>query len=207
MKPKWYLGAFLLIVTLLGASLQQFSVPNQEIVVQFASDEVAMFETKNTIALVKKQLQNVGIDNIQIREGANGELKITYYSDVDIASIKKIFSKKELELGFASIYHKEKPANLPPNKKTNTYKIDVFEIQKSNDVDWDFTGYVLELKPENDRFFKPNVYFSCIEIDIKKKDRIEKIAYSLYRNISIAIDNSTYNIPEVRAGPSTNINS
>ncbi len=45
MKPKWYLGAFIVIVTLLGAGLQQFSVPNQEIVLQFEDEERYLFET------------------------------------------------------------------------------------------------------------------------------------------------------------------
>lgn len=207
MKAKWYLSAFIIILTLLGISLQQFSVPNQEIVVQFANDEVATFETQNTIAIVKKQLQSIGVDNIQIHEVDNGKLKITYYSNVDVTSIKKIFSEKELEFGFTSIYHQEKSAKLPSNKKSNTYKLDVFEIQKSNDTDWDFNGYVLELNPENDRFFKPDVYFPAIRKDIREKKEIEKVAYIIYRNISIGIDNSSHNIPEVRAGPLTGLNS
>jgi len=205
MKAKWYLGTFIVVLTLLGASLQQFSVPNQEIVVQFANDKVATFETQNTIAIVKKQLQNIGVDNIQIHEGDNGSLKITYYSNIDVAAIKKIFSKKELELGFTSIYPQEKPANLPSNKNSSTYKLDVFEIQKSNNNDWDFNGYALEVLPENDRYFKPKVYFSYFEIDVRKKNRIEKTAYLAHRNISISIDKSSHNIPEVRAGPVTNV--
>lgn len=205
MKAKWYLGTFIVVLTLLGASLQQFSVPNQEIVVQFANDEVATFETQNTIAIVKKQLQDIGVDNIQIHEEAHGKLKITYYSNVDVTSIKKIFLEKELEFGLTSLYNQKKSTKSPSSKNSNTYKLDVFEIQKSNDVDWGLNGYVLELKPKNDRYFKPDVYFPYIEIDVKKKNRLEKTAYIVHKNISIAIDNSTFNIPEVRAGPITNI--
>ena len=201
MKAKWHLSAFLIILTILGISLQQFSVPNQEIVVQFVNDEVTLLETQNTIAIVKKQLQNIGVENIQVHKEDNGILKITYFSDVDVASIKKIFSKeKELKLAF-TFYHKENPAKEPSNKNSNTYKLDIFEIQKTNDTDGDFNGYALELIPENDRFLNTTLYFSSNEIDVKKKNRVEKVAYKVHKKIAIAIDNSSHNIPEVRAGP------
>lgn len=208
MKTKWRFSTFIIILTVLGISLQQFSVPNQEIVVQFANDEVGLIETQNTIAIVKKQLQQVGINNINVHKGENGELKISYFSDIDVASIKKIFSKeKELKLGFATVLDKEEPTNFPFDKNSNSYKLDVFEIQKGNDAEMDLNGFALELVPENEHFFKSDVYYSYVEIDIRKKNRIEKTAYITHRNISIAIDNSTFNIPEVRAGPNTNLNS
>ncbi len=50
MKPKWYLNTFILIIAFLGAVLQQFSVPNQEIVLQFEGQEISLGETENAIA-------------------------------------------------------------------------------------------------------------------------------------------------------------
>lgn len=208
MKAKWYLSTFIVILTLLGVSQQQFSVPNQEIVVQFANNEVTLFETQNTIAIVKKQLQAIGVDNIKVYEEANGKLKITYFSDVDVAFIKKIFSEENiLKLGFTSINYEEESTKLPSNKNSNSYKLDVFEIQKSTDAEGDFNGFALELKPESDRFFTTKIYFSSIEINVKEKNRAEKVAYTIHKNIAIAIDNSSHNIPEVRAGPLATLNS
>ncbi len=208
MKAKWYLSTFIFILTLIGVGQLQFSVPNQEIVVQFTNNEVTLLETQNTIAIVKKQLQDIGVDNIQVHNGDNGKLKITYYSDVDVASIKKIFSEeKKLSLSFTSLFQIGGSSDFPSNKKSNSFKLDVFEIQKSNDTDGDFNGFALDLMPENDRFFKPNVYFSTVRFDIRKKKDIEKVAYILYRDISIEIDNSSHNIPEVRAGPVASLNS
>jgi len=201
MKAKWHLSAFIILLTLLGISLQQFSVPNQEIVVQFANDEVATSETQITIAIVKKQLQNIGVNNIQVHKEGAGKLKITYYSTIDVASVKKIFSKEVLDFGFTTFNYTEKSAKLPFNKKSNTYKLDVFEIQKRTNNDWEFNDYAIKIVPENDRFFKPKVYFSCFEIDGSEKNSIEKTAYIAHRNNSIAIDKSSHNIPEVRAGP------
>jgi len=214
MKTKWRFSTFIIILTVLGISLQQFSVPNQEIVVQFANDEVGLIETQNTIAIVKKQLQQVGVKNIKVHKGENGELKISYFSDIDVASIKKIFStrmpleasaeeqEKELKLGFASVFNEEEPTNFPLDKNTNRYKLDVFEIQKSNDAELDLNGLALEINPENDRYFSPEVYFSNNEIDVWNKNKVEKVAYLIGRTIEKSIDNSSHNIPEVRAGPS-----
>jgi len=202
MKAKWYLSAFIVILTFLGVSQQQFSVSNQEIVVQFANDEVTLLETQNTIAIVKEQLQAIGVDNIKVYEEANGKLKITYFSDVDVASIKKIFSKdKDVNLSYASLFLGETTPDFPANKKSNRFKLDVFEILKANDAEGDFNGFALELKPESDRFFTTVVYLIAVKIDGKEKNSSEKVAYTIHKNIAIAIDNSSHNIPEVRAGP------
>ncbi len=202
MKAKWYLSTFIVILTLLGLSQQQFSVPNQEIVVQFTTNEIALLETQNTITIVKEQLQAIGVENIQIHEEANGKLKITYFSDIDVASIKKILSKeKDLKLSYSSIFQEEGDSKFPSNKDSNHFKLDVFEIQKSNAGEGDFNGYALELKPESDRFFTSVVFFPFTDIDVKEKNKAEKIAYKIHRNIAIAIDNSSHKIPEVRAGP------
>ncbi len=204
MKAKWYLSTFIVILTLLGLSQQQFSVPNQEIVVQFTTNEIALLETQNTIAIVKEQLQAIGVENIQIHKEANGKLKITYFSDIDVASIKKILSKeKDLKLSYSSIFQEEGDSKFPSNRDSNHFKLDVFEIQKSKDGEGDLNGYALELKPESDRFFTSVVYLPFTDVDVKERNKAEKIAYTIHRNIAIAIDNSSHNIPEVRAGPVT----
>ena len=202
MKAKWYLSAFIVILILLGVSQQQFSVPNLEIVVQFSNDEVTLQETQNTIAIVKEQLQAIGVSNIQVHKEVNGKLKITYFSDVDVAAIKKIFSEeKELKLSYTSLFQVEESSSFPSNKNSNRFKLDVFEIQKGIDAEGDLNGFALELKPESDRFFNTVVYLSAINIDVKETNKAEKVAYTIQKNIAIAIDNSSHNIPEVRAGP------
>ncbi len=202
MKAKWYLGTFIATLILLGASLQQFSVPNQEIVVQFDNEEITLHDTQNTIAIVKKQLQNIGVDKIQIFKGENGKLKITYFSNVDVASIKKILSEeKDLKLSYSSLNPKGEPSQLPSDNNSSKYQLDVFEIQKSNESEGDFNGLVIELLPENERFFNPDLYFSFKKNDVKIKNEIEKLAYKIYSHISIEIDHTSHKIPEVRAGP------
>lgn len=202
MKPKWYLSTFILIVAFLGAGLQQFSVPNQEIVLQFEDQEISLVETENAIANIKKQLQDIGVEKIQVYKGDNGVLKISYFSEIDVVSIKKLFSKeKALKLSYSLLDIEEGTSKIPSKNKSNTYQLDVFEIQKSNGNEGDSNGLVVELLPENDRSFNPDVYYSALVQDVRFKNKIEKVAYVIYSAISIEIDNSSYNTPEVRAGP------
>jgi hypothetical protein len=202
MKPKWYLSTFILIVAFLGAGLQQFSVPNQEIVLQFEDQEISLVETENAIANIKKQLQDIGVEKIQVYKGDNGVLKISYFSEIDVVFIKKLFSKeKALKLSYSLLDIEEGTSKIPSKNKSNTYQLDVFEIQKSNGNEGDSNGLVVELLPENDRSFNPDVYYSALVQDVRFKNKIEKVAFIIYSTISIEIDNSSYNTPEVRAGP------
>jgi len=202
MKPKWYLNTFILIIAFLGAVLQQFSVPNQEIVLQFEGHEISLDETENAIADVKKLLQDIGIKKIKVYKGANGVLKISYFSQVDVVSIKKIFSKeKALKLSYSSLDFGENPFKVPTKKKSIAYQLDVFEIQKSKENALDSNGLVIESSPENDRSFNLDVYYPDLSKELRLKNRIEKVAYNIFGNKSIEIDNASHNIPKVRAGP------
>jgi hypothetical protein len=202
MKPKWYLNTFILIIVFLGAVLQQFSVPNQEIVLQFEGHEISLDETENAIADVKKLLQDIGIKKIKVYKGANGVLKISYFSQVDVVSIKKIFSKeKALKLSYSSLDFGENPFKVPTKKKSITYQLDVFEIQKSKENAIDSNGLVIESSPENDRSFNLDIYYPDLSKELRLKNRIEKVAYNIFGNKSIEIDNASHNIPKVRAGP------
>ena len=204
MKVKWHISALILLLTILGVvNQQQISVPNQEIVLQFSNAEVTTEETQTTIAIVKKQLQDLGADNIQVSEEEKGRLKITYYSDADIASIKETLSKeKKVDIDYSASNQNNKPTEFPFDNVIS-YNLDVFEIQKANDVELGFDGYILEQKPESDRVLIPNVYFSFIEVDVREDNKIVKVAYKVSRNNAIAIENISYIIPEVRAGPNT----
>ncbi|WNH08005.1 hypothetical protein [Thalassobellus suaedae] len=204
MKKRWYISTLVVILTVLGVVFhEQISVPNQEIVLQFANVDTTTNQAQKTIAIVKKQLQDLGVQNIQVAEIEKGSLRISYYSDTDVASIKKTFSKeKHIILDYAPFSQDKNPVKSPLNDDSFSYNIDVFEIDNGNHSDLGFNGkYVLEPKPKNDRFFNPNVYLSANNIDISEKDSIIKVAYKIRRNITITIDNALHKIPEVRALP------
>ncbi|MBT8260446.1 MAG: hypothetical protein HKO92_09885 [Flavobacteriaceae bacterium] len=183
------------MLTLLGVGQHQNTVPNQEIIVQF-SDSTPSEISKEALAAVKIQLLNIGADNIQIQKTASG-LRITYFSKVDVASIKSLLDENNLDFQYSSSNKTDKPSE--ENKKD--FNLDVFEIQNAKNSDLDFDGFVLEQKPENPRYYNPNFYFYNISFDIKEKHNIESKKYIIQKNIALAINNTSHKIPEVRAGP------
>lgn len=202
MKTKWYLSTFIFILTLLGIGLQKNSNPNQEIVVQFANPEASSTNSQQTIAIVTQTLQNIGAAHIQIHQGDNSKLKITYFSTVDVTSIKRILSnKKEFVYGFASLHTQKQSSKIPFRKDSSNFQLDVFEIQKNQDLHWDFNTNVLKITHNNEHFFNPSLPIVALKINVHCKNNIEKISYLTQRNISILIDNLFRQIPEVRAGP------
>lgn len=202
MKNKWFISALIFALAIVGISLEQASVPNQEIVLQFADVEVTLDETEEAIALVKSQLEALDVDNIQIQESGNGTLKITYYSDIHVSEIKKIFSGENgLAVNQTSFTTKDN-SQFPPEEDVTSYQIDVYEIQKNVDS-VGFTGNILEPKSEIIRFFTPDTYAAVRNQKEVEKNKTEKVAYTIHRKIAIAIDESSYNIPEVRAGPTS----
>lgn len=105
-------------------------------------------------------------------------------------------------MGYAANGLNKNNTNVPSREPVKTYNVDVFEIQNGNKLLSDVGGKCsLELKQEYDRFSNPNV-FSIIEvIAVSESEHLIKVAYKLNRTIAIAIDNTSYKIPEVRAGP------
>jgi hypothetical protein len=202
MNSRWYISILIITLTFLGsiASTQQVATPNQEIVLQFSSENVSPQDTLNAITNVKQQLEFAGVNAIKVQTLQGGQLKITYFSNSDVEDIKTLLSKEcALDLGYVSQGNNQ--SNTPSEEKSIKYNFDVYEIQQADNIS-DLEGKLaLEPKAENDRIFNPNVLISAKEIDIDAKENIEKIAYKLSRTIAIAIDNHSYKIPEVRAGP------
>ncbi|WP_438422386.1 hypothetical protein [Aquimarina macrocephali] len=204
MKKKWYFGTLISAFALLVVIQQQTVVPNQEIVLEFVNDDVTSLEAENAITSVKKQLQSIGVEHTRISKGLkNGKLKIAYYSDADVEYIKRILSEaQDVELDHVFYDQNEDDNQFPLNKNSKDYNLDVYEIQKSTDFDADFNGkYVLEVKHERDGYSGSNSYSFVKGIDTDYIDRLVKIAQKVNTNIAIAIDNTSHNIPEVRAGP------
>jgi len=202
MQSKGYFSILFVILALIGISWEHTSKPNQEVVVQFNNNDVSCDEAQNAIALVKLQLQGIGVENIQVIEETGGRLKITYYSNVDVAVVKRAISDGDkLELSDVSFPQNENQSELPSNDDSISYELNVSELYKNTDSGVDGDGFILELKSNHDRYVPPVVYFANAGIAIHEKNRIEKLAYRVHTNVALLIDNDSHQIPEVRAGP------
>ncbi|WP_299339445.1 hypothetical protein [uncultured Psychroserpens sp.] len=203
MKTRWYYSILTVMFVLLAgfATKEHCAVPNQEIVLQFTNDAITSNDAKNTISIVKQQLQSVGVENIQVKEQQGGHLKITYYSDSDVDSIKAVLSEVNLlELGYLSDQNGD--PQIPSDDRSLSYNLDVYEIQQADDAS-DLGGKLaLETKAEQDRFYNPNLFVPQKNVDEKELCKSVEVAYKFNRTVAIAIDNSSRKIPEVRAGPS-----
>ena len=204
MKAKWCISALIFILTVIGVTnWQQVPVANQEIVLQFTNAEVSSQESQHTIAIIKKQLQTIGISNIQVKEQENGSLKITYYSETDVANIKKILSEeKDLAFGFIASNDDEIPVKSPSKDNPKAYNLDIFEIH-THDTDAGFNGkFAIIFKQDNNRFLFLTPSISSNKIDFKLEAFPIKKSFNFYLNTAILFENASHKIPEVRAGPS-----
>jgi regulator of replication initiation timing len=203
MLARWCISVLILGLTLFGVvSQQQFMLPNQEIVLQFEDVNLNVHQTENTVTRVKQQLQRLGAENIQVLELENGTLKITYFSDADIASIRAKFSEEnDLALQLTSHSKNSESSNLPVKDSNVSYNLDIFEIHKSQDSGWDFDGVIsLEFKSKSNRFLDPNP-LSVAWVTLQHEVNLIQVAYKIRKNVAFKISDALHTIPEVRAGP------
>lgn len=202
MNSKWFIGVVVVALTFLGISLEQTAVPNQEIVVQFNRDAVSANETENTIASVTKQLQSIGVEGIQVVKTVDGNLKISYYSAIDVAVVKDLFAKQaHVQLGYSAFNPNDDSSNQPFDNDTATYELNISEIQTAPDADMGLNGAVVDIKSGNEWYVNPVLYLGNTNVDFGIQNNLEKVAYTIYGAITLGIDTTSYKIPEVRAGP------
>ena len=159
MMARWCISVLIFSLTLFGVvSQQQILVPNQEIVLQFEDVDLTSKQAENTVAIVKQQLQDLGAENIQVFSLENGKLKITYFSDSEVASIKETFSEESnLTLHLTSQIQDEDASRFPFEESNISYNLDVYEIQNGFEYGWGFDGAIgLEFEPKSDRFLDAN---------------------------------------------------
>lgn len=201
MKIKLQLGIIVMLFVFLGTYLEQTIVPNQQIVIQFSDTNISSEEAENTIEAVKEQLQNIGVSHINIGQHEDGKLRITYYSDADVSRIQNSLYKED---GFKFAYQTDQnnSSDFPENRTEKDYKLNISEIQDGSDTNWDLDGIqIVELNHKSDRFSNPTDYLSGGNINVENYNASVKVAIQVNFTVTIAIDNSSYIIPEVRAGP------
>lgn len=181
---------------------QSTTNPNQEIVVRFNAASINTDEVQEAISDIRSQLKSIGIENVHVSEILDGSLKVTYFSDKEVAEIKNLFlHQNKLQLGDTAFNEKEGSSKTPFGEKPNTYKLDVVEIQQDLDFDLGFHGTRIEIKFINGQYLKP-ILASMLAENVFSIKYIQECADNrTYPDIALLINNSAYKIPEVRAGP------
>tara|TARA_B100000768_G_scaffold73725_1_gene70595 strand:- start:305 stop:916 length:612 start_codon:yes stop_codon:yes gene_type:complete len=201
MQPKWYLRSFIILVALIGLTLEQITQPNQQIVVEFEVDIISLASAQRTIATVTKELKAIGAQSIKVQQGANGDVTISYYSTIDTQSIKGMLSsKKELLDGVASGGSTPKNQS-PPFNTRSVYKFDVYEIQKQSDIEPDLNGLVFTFEGKTHRYYIAKVYGAIDGNQIAQQNKITEISFIAQGAVSLGLTEFSYKIPQVRAGP------
>jgi len=201
MQTKWYLRSFVILVVLIGLTIEQIAQPNQQIVVEFAGDSVSLSNAQNTIAAVTNKLQDIGAKSIKVQQGTNGVLTISYFSTIDTEAVKGMLSSnKEVLEGVAS--NDSSPKNqAPPFDTSSVYKLDVYEIQQQYDIKPDLNGLVLTFEGKTHRYFIAKVYGAIGGNQIAQQNKITTVSFIAQGAVSLVLTDFSYKIPQVRAGP------
>lgn len=176
--------------------VQQSQSPkaNQEIVLQFLENQ-STEENHKSLEEISETLEQIGADAITVSSD-NGLYRITYHSNSATSTIKKLLLKTS-NISFED--------DSTSNKKENkSYAFDVFNIEKGTSTSWDLDATVVyTLNFKSDRSFNPDVFKFPVLVEAGKISFNYKIAYNVSRAVTFVSDNTSYNIPEVRAGPTS----
>jgi hypothetical protein len=195
MNAKWYISTLFLILIYFGGFHEQISIPNQEIVLEFVDAKINQKNIKNTITDVKEKLIKIGVSNIKIQETKSGTLKISYYSIVHINTIKEALAKEH------QLVLNQQSKNKKNNNTSSDYHIDIYQLTNESDISNLDTKFIFEIKQGSDRF--TNNYNNAFirSLTIHKTNQLFKTAYKVYKKSPFTKDRTSYEEPEVRAGP------
>ncbi|MDB4175351.1 hypothetical protein N9766_03205 [Flavobacteriaceae bacterium] len=201
MQTKWYLRSFVILVVLIGLTLEQIAQPNQQIVVEFAGDSISLSNAQNTIAAVTNKLQDIGAKSIKVQQGANGVLTISYYSTIDTEAVKGMLSSNKEVLEEVASNDSYPKNQAPPFDTSSVYKLDVYEIQQQYDIKPDLNGLVLTFEGKTHRYFIAKVYGAIGGNQIAQQNKITTVSFIAQGAVSLVLTDFSYKIPQVRAGP------
>lgn len=199
MNVKWYIGALIAIISYFVVEQQSVDVPNQEVLLTFIQGENTSSKDL-AIETVKSQLLSLGARNVTITSLENGSLKVSYYSHLAIQNVKEQLFK---DLGDSTdvataLYH---VGDKLVKENIRDYQIDVYEIQENVVSGFDNEGKCyFELKQDYNRGSQVLGFVSPV-VTIDSRNQLTAIAVKVRGDVLFAFNDSTYKIPEVRAGP------
>ena len=200
---RWNITALIIALAFFGISLEQTNAdPNQEILIQFNSDSISDNEERHVISDIKNQLKEIGIEDVQVSKTPEGRLKVSYYSEVDVAVVKNLFYKQNKPL-LANLPLSKDKGSIPfsNSNDSRTYIVEVVKIQSDFNADIGLQGVLVEIKSTADQYLKPKVLVEASEVKFALKFNSEGEACTSFKTPSLFVENTNYRIPESRAGP------
>jgi len=203
MSAKWFFSSFLIILVYFGVSQQDHNIPNQEVVLEFATTTYSKAHVEAAANNIKQQLLQAGASNINVQTSTSNTLKITYYSVVDVSNIKQILTKDNLLLlDFDATKNHEKRSNSSSKENLSCdCNLGVYEINEGSSPSKFFCKLVLEVSNDSDEVIHPNLHLPPQNTKIYKTNYIVKTTCKINDYVVKTIKNSSYTEPEVRAGP------
>lgn len=195
MNSKWLYGALFVLLVSLGVQMDRNLLSQQEIALQFTEQGFTQENAQQAIAEVKSQLQKAGANNIQLLEVAEGELKITYSSNLSVAQIQQLLA----DAGLAS----HQPLDAPRTSEQDVltaYQLDVYELHESG-TDLDIEGApVVEFQVKEHLTVSATAGFLVYaDFELSAFPKATKAQISATNNQLNS--RHAYLLPEVRAGP------
>lgn len=202
MNWKWLGSVCIVVLACLGVNLKQHASPNQEIELQFQSNRVSSSEAYLAITHIKQKLQSIGIEDIQVVAVPGEPIKITYFSTIDVSFVKGLFTvKDDLIIDFTSPFQEKTPFDHPFSKEQAPYELQISEISKESSNDLGLNGVLIDIKYLRDQYLNHFVYGIVSVSNFSVKNSIETKINNLHYSSVVIIENTSYKIPEVRAGP------
>jgi hypothetical protein len=201
MKTKLHFGLITVLLAFLGTFFEQNTVPNQQIVIQFSNNAISLADTEDAIEAIEHKLQSIGVTQIHIGQSESGRLRITYFSEEDVAHIQNaLFNVEDFKLAYNS--SSDSSNDFPNNKDLKDYELNVSEIKSSTSNNWDFEGtQVVEFNHKTDHSNTLKVHDSGHQVYSEINSHIINTIIETYKVAAIVSNNSSYKTPEVRAGP------
>ncbi|AGC75548.1 hypothetical protein LX97_00242 [Nonlabens dokdonensis] len=197
---KWYISAFIALVSLFVVEQHSKEAPNQEIVVSF--DSLSDHQSQETKSFITSQLTQLGAENIVVVINENEQLIITYYSELPVYDIKSsLFTIADDEELVNDLRIKESDQSIPSDENAVDYQIDIYEIneQLSSGMDDDGKSY-FEIKQDFSR--GSQVHFSFLQVSsLHKHDYLFATTCRVSSEVHLSLNAISFQIPEVRAGP------
>lgn len=203
-KCKSYIVGLVVALACFGMWAERPTVPNQEIVVQFVAGSFDSEDADAAISEITDQLKTIGVTDIRISKMLGGRLHVAYFSTIDVAVIKDLFSRQQqFYIGDTAFNERGGSSKIPYGGHSGIYKLEVVKIQRDYGPDSGFQGLPVAIKSLKDQYLKQVVSFGggeiCFGLSVFTECEICNHFYiATFPNAA-----KSHKIPEVRAGPLT----